>query len=854
MTDSFSEVRAVQIDSMGAESGAESGDLSPTRVWRTSPLVRRKSFRRQKQKAAYSALAGGSAASDMLFYPRSLDCIKKDCHRLLSPEEARWGTNLCNMCWDTSSKLCNMCTQTLPLKQLQWGTELCKTCFNACDKECQICKLSLAVGQLHWGTGLCDACYNESERVCRLCQVTLQAGQLRWGSGLCDPCYNSCQKTCKICNVKIKVRQVRWNTGICNDCYDDCQKTCSDCKSDIPLGSMHYRTGLCDACYDSRRKHCTTCGSRLTLQHAQHNHGLCDDCYMPSKVTCKMCRSSLEDQQQHWGTGLCDLCYDECQKDCKLCQVRIPFGQLHWASGLCDKCYSSCEKKCRKCGVQLPLGQLRWGTGLCDGCFDGCEKTCRGCKCRIDVGQVSWGTGLCNTCYDNTRAQDGPRRGITFGVWAIIGAQFAFYLAPSLLQPSLFLQIRDKGYLPNPPTVYAAVLTTASIVAMLLPAPLGLWAEYLGERQVYVGVSLGACLSSALLMTSPPASVLAIAWAILNGPPSVRGIHAAYFAKHVAPEDLSWAGQMASSAGLIGGFLGPFVCMLAEGMLGDGSDGAWWDGLTGSALFAAAISMVCAFVLAACLPGKTGRGLSHTSRDSVSLEQCERCSQELDEKERGYATALCDKCWDNYAGVEYSFKRFQLHLLVKWCIIAGLLEFSLNAGIVATFQPVVVTHFNWGSFAIASVTAMGTGLGVVISLAMTCLRLRPKWQTLAASLLYLLGLSIFTAQPLQPWRVILGYLLGIKAQVLFMSPFIAIFSSLIGPVRVTNALTTVLCLAPLVGAALGTSAAPAFMAVSNSPLFILVSLPAFVAVVVIGLEWDLMEGDIEKLRRVARHS
>mmetsp|Transcript_63239 Transcript_63239/g.125033 ORF Transcript_63239/g.125033 Transcript_63239/m.125033 type:complete len:613 (-) Transcript_63239:20-1858(-) len=467
---------------------------------------------------------------------------------------------------------------------------------------------------------------------------------------------------------------------------------------------------------------------------------------------------------------------------------------------------------------------------------------------------VLCGTGLCNICCDNTQAEDRPRREITSGVRAVIGAQFVFYLAPSMLQPSLFIQIKDKGYLPNPPTVYSAVLTTANIVAMLLPAPLGLWAEYLGERQVYVGVSLGACLSSALLMTSPPASVLAIAWAILNGPPSVRGIHAAYFAKHVAPEDLSWAGQMASSAGLIGGFLGPFVCMLAEGMLGDGSDGAWWDGLTGSALFAAAISMVCAFVLAACLPGKTGRGLSHTSRDSVSLEQCERCSQELDEKERGYATALCDKCWDNYAGVEYSFKRFQLHLLVKWCIIAGLLEFSLNAGIVATFQPVVVTHFNWGSFAIASVTAMGTGLGVVISLAMTCLRLRPKWQTLAASLLYLLGLSIFTAQPLQPWRVILGYLLGIKAQVLFMSPFIAIFSSLIGPVRVTNALTTVLCLAPLVGAALGTSAAPAFMAVSNSPLFILVSLPAFVAVVVIGLEWDLMEGDIEKLRRVARHS
>jgi len=357
---------------------------------------------------------------------------------------------------------------------------------------------------------------------------------------------------------------------------------------------------------------------------------------------------------------------------------------------------------------------------------------------------------------------------------------------------------------------------------------------------------VGLALSSAILLTSPPAPVLAVAWAVLNGPPNVRGVRAAYFAKHVPPEDLSWAGQMASSVGLIGGFLGPFGSMLAERVFGDGSDGAWWDGFTGSALFAVATSTVCAFVLAVCLPGKTGQGLTSDSRSDGSPEQCERCDRELTDSEQKFATALCDVCWDNYAGENYSFKNFRFNLLVRWCVIASLLEFSMNAGILATFQPVVVSHFSWGSTTIASVTVIGTGLSVVISLAMTHMRLQPQWQTLAASLLYFLGVAVFTAQPLRQWRVVLGYMFGIKAQILFMSPFIAKFSTLIGSVRVTNRLTTVLCLAPPCGAALGTSVAPAFVAVSDSPWFMLASVPALVAVVGIALQWRLIDGDSKK--------
>ena len=70
-----------------------------------------------------------------------------------------------------------------------------------------------------------------------------------------------------------------------------------------------------------------------------------------------------------------------------------------------------------------------------------------------------------------------------------------------------------------------------------------------------------------------------------------------------------------------------------------------------------------------------------------------------------------------------------------------------------------------------------------------------------------------------------------------MAPFTAIFSHLIGGQRVTNSLTTLLCLAPLVGAALGTAVAPLCLRLADSPLFSLVALPAGIAVAVLVAVW-----------------
>ena len=42
-------------------------------------------------------------------------------------------------------------------------------------------------------------------------------------------------------------------------------------------------------------------------------------------------------------------------------------------------------------------------------------------------------------------------------------------------------------------------------------------------------------------------------------------------------------------------------------------------------------------------------------------------------------------------------------VLVAFCLIAMLLEASMNAGVTATFQPIAVTQFGWGADQIAFV-------------------------------------------------------------------------------------------------------------------------------------------------------
>lgn len=443
------------------------------------------------------------------------------------------------------------------------------------------------------------------------------------------------------------------------------------------------------------------------------------------------------------------------------------------------------------------------------------------------------GTGTCNSCYDASSARQ-AKPSMSLGVKATIAAQLIFYMAPALLQPSLYLQIQASYA--NPNRVFALVLTTSSVLSMCLPVPLGIWADMSGERIVYCSIQLVAAMAAAMFALSMSAPVFAIAWALLNAPPALRGVRAAYFAKHVAPEELSRTGQLASSAGLAGGFLGPLASALLELVIGDRS-------FVVAAWLALGLSMASFIALLISIPpdlhsrGEAGRGASF--RETV--ERCERCSEKMSEEEQKYSTALCNGCWDSFSGENYSFRRFSQHVLISFCPIGALLEASMNAGVIATFQPIAVTHFSWGNKLIAAVNFAGAGLSVLVSLLMAHLRLPEKAQTAAAAALYLLGVIVFTMPPLSEWKLVLGFMLGIKAQILFMAPFTAVFSRLIGQARVTNRLTMALCLAPSIGAALGTTFAPSFEAVAGKAFFMLVSLPALYACIAIAVGWWLLE-------------
>ncbi|CAE7151435.1 unnamed protein product, partial [Symbiodinium pilosum] len=266
----------------------------------------------------------------------------------------------------------------------------------------------------------------------------------------------------------------------------------------------------------------------------------------------------------------------------------------------------------------------------------------------------------------------------------------------------------------------------------------------------------------------------------------------------------------------------------------------WMNGFTAASLFAASSCILSAVALHAWMqpPKKKQQNQEPVVRSTRSFNQCDRCQKTLEDRERSCAMALCDACYDSFGGDGLNFKRFARKVLVTFCIIAGLLEVSMNAAVIAAFQPIAVQQFGWGNDSIAAVNFAGAALSVVVSLSMAQLRLEERLQMSVAAGLYLLGVLIFAFPPLVEWRLVVGYMFGIKAQILFMAPFTAIFSRLIGNARVTNWLTTVLCLAPALGAAVGTACAPLFIDRAGSArAALLVALPALVADVVIAVGW-----------------
>jgi hypothetical protein len=504
------------------------------------------------------------------------------------------------------------------------------------------------------------------------------------------------------------------------------------------------------------------------------------------------------------------------------------------------------EPKCVHCETMLSPSEARWGSGLCNACYGKCKKECQECNNKLLLKQLHWNSGLCDNCYDTQRhartSQSLPlAAGLNPGVRTAIGAQAIFYMAPAVMAPSLFLQVQDAAWSTeggsDAASSYAAVLTTTTVVAMAAPIPFGIWAHTRGEREVYVGVTIAATIAALALTVAPGLTLwglglplFAVSWGCLSAPLSLRGVRAAYFARHVAPSDLSRAGQIASAAGLAGSVAGPLLAALSR------------NEFMPAALCAAAAHAFAAVMLYAYLPapspfaansGSKGGGDGGGANKEVAeaLHHCEKCRTTLTDGERAWGTQLCNRCYDTW------FKHLKRRALIGFCAVAGLLELSMNAAIVAPFQPIAVTTFGWGADQIAEVNLLSAAVSSAVSLAVAQLRLNEWAQIIGAAALYVTSTLLFSCPPLSEARIVVGLVLGLKAQILFMAPFTAAFSRLIGGRRVTNGLTTTLCLAPLIGAALGTACAPLLLPHAGAPLFAISALPAVIALLLLLAGW-----------------
>ena len=601
---------------------------------------------------------------------------------------------------------------------------------------------------------------------------------------------------------------------------------------------------------------CVHCRSTLREAEARWGTGLCDECYTRVDKVCGLCDSLIPKRQLRWGSAMCDTCYDLCAKVCEGCKRTIPPPQLRWGSGLCDGCYdSACGRICQKCGKQMrPSGRL-WGSIHCETCSAGPAVACVRCARTLELHQIEVGLAFCAECYHETKPRITP--GLSAGVRVAIGSQLIFYLAPAMLLPSLYLRValnvgglgedaNDAAALGgggDADAAFAAVLTASSVMSMLAPLPLGLWATHRGEREVYLGVTVVAAAAAVGLAYVEDTVSFALCWGLLSAPPSMRGVRAAYFARTVAPDELSRAGQLASALGLVGSVVGPLVAAADRSLFFGHLSGSWWA----ASMLAAASHLACAIALGAWLPAMAPApddGSAVTLRRSFSgtkvaeaVALCERCDRPMEAHEAKWGTSLCNDCYNDW------FKHYKRRLLLGFCLVAGLLEVSVNAGVIATFQPLAVGRFGWGEAQIAWVNTAAATLSVALSVTMAQLNFPARVQAAAAAALYLGAVGLYAAPPLTEWRLVAGLMLGLKAQILFMAPFTAAFSRLIGGTRVTNTLTAALCSAPLVGASLGTAAAPLFLAAADTPLSLLVALPSVVAICLMWSGWkDTAEG------------
>lgn len=788
---------------------------------------------------------GVSAALEVATKPSCLHCRAP-----LRQNEVQWRTGLCNQCYAKNPRDCRLCNTRLPLRQLKYASGLCSTCFHVCDKECRTCGSSIALEDLDFEHGLCNDCYMECEKQCKMCHERLRPHQLSWGTGLCDGCYSTWHKNCKMCGEKPGGWQTHWSTGLCDMCYNTSSHSCVECGEEVPLGSSYWRRHLCQQCGASRRRRRATCP--VTPLASNETEGMFMNMLTDKSILgsdelggvdkCKLCQKMIDESEPSAtrDTGLCNQCYAEKERACRVCLDYLPFGQKHWDIMLCVKCHRSAIQHCKECKGEMTQTEKHWGFLRCDQCFDHCSKNCSKCDKQLELRQLHWGTGVCDECYDKDERHQFV---LSPGVKAVIGAQFVFYFVPGMLLPMLFLRIQSEGFQPNAPKAYALVQSFASIISMLAPMPVAYLADVHGRRTVYCCICLGGCIGAVCLLGSVPLEIFALSWAVINSPPAVvRGLRQAFLANNVPIEELNNVGQLASRAGVAGGFSGPLLSTaLAYFLSPQGPESAAGSGAHGTDVFA--LAALIAVVVYAINMLTMFFWLPNDRRERVDSEcdadelqelvvrtpdmKCDKCGRE--QGVHDLFSGLCFMCHENFDGFGRSYPAFSRRVLVSFCLIVSALEFSLNAGVVAAFQPIVVQHFLWGPSAIAAVNSAGSVLSYVISLFVGHLRMEESSQIIVAAGMYALAVLAFSLPPLSEWRLVAGVMCGISAQVMFYPPLEAIFAMLLGRRRVTTELATKLSMSSAVGTAIGTSCAPFCVAHAGSVSAAAIVVPSIIA-------------------------
>mmetsp|Transcript_96927 Transcript_96927/g.152773 ORF Transcript_96927/g.152773 Transcript_96927/m.152773 type:complete len:812 (+) Transcript_96927:66-2501(+) len=494
----------------------------------------------------------------------------------------------------------------------------------------------------------------------------------------------------------------------------------------------------------------------------------------------------------------------------------------------------------------------------------------------------------------NKVRRSGPKilHGQPLGVWAVIIVQFVLYMCVNSQQPALFQKI-SVAFPDSADSTYSFALSSTNVVKLGAPVILGYISERHAPRSAYLFAMIIGAAASLTTSTSQSAIMVALGWGVLQeGPPSIRNVRYLYMARRCTSADLNRLSQHATTFGLFGGAIGNLLAGIFAEILGPERADEWPD-----AFLVASLTNVFCFLVAFVLLF-IFMGVSVAKNDSKTLEaaQCRNCerpsyngelgapccrvckgpppancdfdklealhSSECNRRHRVRqrlnkvktcervgcdrecrqrdAAGLCDFHYENYAE-GMSFHRYKICCTIFFCLVQSMLEFGVNAVVITTFQPIVVKTFGWGASRIATVMLVGSILSFSVSQTVAMLSLRPLTQSAVAAGCYTISVFFFTVPPLSEWRIVIALILGLKAQILFSSPFSSLYAEKMGKERLTQWLSTAFQLAPGLGGMLGAASAPFFLSVAGQPLFMLPALPVLASLGLLACFWRHLE-------------